>query len=75
MRQVQPFTAIIEREGKGYISLCLEVDTASQGKTIEEARDSLIGALEPFFEIADPSEISNRLPSEIFVTRLEVAVG
>jgi predicted RNase H-like HicB family nuclease len=31
-------TAIIEREGDGYVLLCPELDIASQGNTIEEAR-------------------------------------
>ena len=45
-------TAIIEREGKGYVSLCPEVDVASQGDTIDEARKNLCEALELFFETA-----------------------
>ncbi len=32
------FTAIIEREDKGYVALCPELDIASQGDTIESAR-------------------------------------
>ncbi|MGB8299359.1 MAG: hypothetical protein WCG85_28345 [Polyangia bacterium] len=48
---------------------------ASQGTTIDEARVNLIEALELFFETADASEIQNRMHSEVFVTRLEVAVG
>ncbi len=75
MKQVQPFTAIIEREGDGYVSLCPELDIASQGNTIEEAKNNLIEALELFFDVADPSEITNRLRSEIFITRLEITVG
>jgi len=71
----KPGTAIIEREGDGYVSLCPEVDVASQGTTIDEARVNLIEALELFFETADPSEIQSRMHSEVFVTRLEVAVG
>ena len=39
-------TAIIEREEGGYVSLCPEVDIASQGNTIEEARENLREALE-----------------------------
>jgi predicted RNase H-like HicB family nuclease len=54
-------TAIIEREGDGYVSLCPEVDIASQGATIEEARDNLREALELFFESASPDEITQRL--------------
>jgi len=75
MRQIQQFTAIIEREGDGYVALCPELDIASQGNTIEEARSNLVEALELFFETADPSEIQERLHTEVFVTRLEVSVG
>jgi hypothetical protein len=42
MKQVQ-LTAIIEREGDGYVSLCPEFDIASQGDTIESARKNLQG--------------------------------
>ncbi len=69
------FTAIIEREEKGYVALCPELDIASQGQTVEEARNNLTEALELFFETADPSEIKNRLHREIFVTQVEVAAG
>jgi predicted RNase H-like HicB family nuclease len=75
MKSTQQFTAIIEREGDGYVSLCPELDIASQGENIEEARRNLIEALELFFETADPSEVKNRLHSEFFVTRVEVSVG
>ena len=68
-------TAIIEREGDGYISLCPELDIASQGYNIEEARDNLREALELFFETASPEEIKQRRHEEIFVTQVEVAVG
>lgn len=68
-------TAIIEREGNGYVSLCPELDVASQGGSIEEARDNLREAIELFFETASPEEIKQRFHDEIFVTRLEVAVG
>jgi predicted RNase H-like HicB family nuclease len=74
MKHVQ-LTAIIEREGDGYVSLCPEVDIASQGDTIEAARKNLQEAVELFFETADRSEIARRQHSEIFVTRLEVEVG
>ncbi|MDI6752359.1 MAG: type II toxin-antitoxin system HicB family antitoxin [bacterium] len=68
-------TAIIEREGNGYVSLCPEVDVASQGDTIDEARRNLGEALELFFETASPEEIRERLHDEVYVTNLEVAVG
>ena len=70
MRQL---TAIIEREGEGYVALCPELDVASQGGTVEQARQNLKEAVELFLETADPSEIQSRLHSEIFVTRFEVA--
>lgn len=75
MKQVRQFTAIIEREGEGYVSLCPELDIASQGDTVEEARSNLAEALELFFEAADLSEIESRLHSEVFVTSLEVVIG
>ncbi len=74
MKRVQQFTAIIEREGDGYVSLCPELDIASQGDSVEEAKNNLLEALQLFFEVADPSEIQNRLHTEVFVTRLEVAI-
>jgi predicted RNase H-like HicB family nuclease len=75
MRKTKQLTAIIEREEKGYVSLCPELDIASQGDTIGEARSNLVEALELFFETADPSEIQDRLITEVFITRLEVSVG
>jgi predicted RNase H-like HicB family nuclease len=50
-------TAIIEREGAGFVSLCPELDIASQGDSIEQARDNLQEALELFFETASSEEI------------------
>ncbi len=75
MKQLQQFTAVIEREGDGYVALCPELDIASQGDTVEEARSNLIEAIELFFEAADPSEVQSRLRTEVFVTRVEVPVG
>ncbi len=68
-------TAIIEREGDGYVSLCPELDIASQGDTVEHARDNLREALELFFETASPEEVKQRLHGEVFVTQVEVALG
>ena len=56
----QQFTAIIEREGDGYVALCPELDIASQGNTVEQAKQNLTEAVELFFEVADPSEIKRR---------------
>jgi predicted RNase H-like HicB family nuclease len=72
---VHKLTAIIEKEDEGYVSLCPELDIASQGDTIEQACDNLKEALELFFETASPEEIKHRLHGNIFVTQVEVAVG
>jgi predicted RNase H-like HicB family nuclease len=69
------FTAIVEREGDGYVSLCPELDIASQGDSVEEASGNLREALELFFETASAEEIQSRVHQEVYVTRLEVAVG
>ena len=68
-------TAIIERESDGFVALCPELDVASQGDTVDEARKNLQEALELFFETASPDEIKERLHEEVYVTHVEVAVG
>jgi predicted RNase H-like HicB family nuclease len=72
MRQ---FTAVIERDEDWYVALCPELDIASQGKSVEEARRNLIEAIELFFEVASPSEIQERIHSEVFVTQVGVDVA
>jgi predicted RNase H-like HicB family nuclease len=72
---IHHLTAIIEREGDGYVSLCPELDIASQGESVEEARENLKEALQLFFECAPPEEIARRTPTEVYITRLEVPVG
>ncbi|MFM7564052.1 MAG: type II toxin-antitoxin system HicB family antitoxin [Planctomycetota bacterium] len=68
-------TAVIQRDDGGYVALCPELDVASQGDTIESARENLREALELFFECASPEEIHERLGGEVFVTQIEVAIG
>src|ERR1035438_8890260 len=46
----QPFAATVWREGKWYVSQCLEVDIASQGESEEKALANLKEALELHFE-------------------------
>jgi len=75
MNKIFQFTAVIEKEGDGYVSLCPELDIASQGKTVEIATANLKEAIELFFEHASKKEISQRLHEEVFLTRLEVAIG
>jgi predicted RNase H-like HicB family nuclease len=68
-------TAIIEQEGNGYVSLCPELDIASQGNTVEQAHENLKEALELFFETASRKEIKSRLHHDVFITQVEVNVG
>ena len=75
MLGVRQLTAIIEREEDGYVALCPELDIASQGNSVAEARDNLKEALELFFEVASDTEIQERLHTEVYVTQVEVAVG
>lgn len=75
MKKQRAFTAIIEHEGDGYTALCPELDIASQGDSVEGARKNLIEAIELFFETASEAEVQERLHDEVFITRLEVAVG
>jgi predicted RNase H-like HicB family nuclease len=64
----RPFAATVWREGKWYVSQCLEIDVASQGETEEEALGNLREALELHFE---PPQ-ATRLPK---IRTLEVEVG
>lgn len=75
MKQTQQFTAIINYESGSYVALCPELDIASQGNSVEEAKNNLTEALQLFFEVADPSEIQNRLHTEVFITQLDVEIG
>ena len=75
MKQVHRLTCVIEREDDAYVSSCPELDIASQGRSIEEARDNLIEAVQLFLETADPSEVRERMHSKVYVTGIEVAFG
>ena len=60
---IRQMTAIIEREGDFYVALCPELDIASQGESVSEARANLKEALELFYETASAGEIQRRLHS------------
>ena len=66
MAAARRLTAIIEREDDGYVALCPELDIASEGGTIEDARQNLTEALTLFFETASPSEIDTRFQNVEF---------
>ena len=43
--------AVVHREGSGFAALCPDVDIASQGDSIESARDNLREALDLFLRM------------------------
>ena len=57
--------AVINRENDGYVALCPELDIASQGDTVDEARANLKEALELFFETVSPEEIKARVHVDV----------
>ncbi|MDY0092843.1 MAG: type II toxin-antitoxin system HicB family antitoxin [Candidatus Vecturithrix sp.] len=67
MKKTLQLTAVIEREGDGYVATCQELDVVSQGETIEEARMNLVEAVEGFLEVASSSEIKRRLKKQIYI--------
>ena len=80
------FTIQIRREQLSagediYVALCLELDIAGQGETVEQAKQSVSDAVESFFAAAAPSEIERRLPfrasrgTDLFLTSIEVSLG
>jgi predicted RNase H-like HicB family nuclease len=75
MTETRLLTALIQREGEGYVALCPDIDVASQGCSVEEARRNLAEAVELFFETASPEEIEAGLRSEVYVTSLTIAVA
>ena len=53
------FTVVIQREEDMYVALCPELDIASQGESVQEARNNIREAIELFLEDADPMEVEN----------------
>lgn len=74
-KHLRKFTAIVQRENDGFVALCPELDVASQGDSLKEARTNLAEAVTLFLETASRSEIASRLRSKTKVTTLEVAIG
>ncbi len=74
MSDVRQLTAVIEREGDGFVATCPELDIVSQGNTVEEARLHLVEAVEGFFEVASPSEIQRRWKTETYITSIMLTI-
>ena len=67
----QRFTAVLHKEDDWYVSLCPELDIASQGPSIEESLANLKEAVELFLSVASTGEISGKLHGNTFVTQFE----
>ncbi len=72
MKSMQ-LTAVLEREDDGFVALCPELDVASQGATVEEAKANLKEAVELFLETAPAEELKRRYHPEVFITHFEAA--
>ena len=68
-------TAVITKEEDIFVAFCPELDIASQGYTIEEAKKNLKEAISLFFEHASLEEIRERLKEDIYITPIEVAAA
>ncbi|UCE74607.1 MAG: type II toxin-antitoxin system HicB family antitoxin [Methanomassiliicoccales archaeon] len=66
---MKTLSAVIHKEGNWFVSLCPELDVASQGKTIEEAIDNLKEAVSLYLEDEDV----NLPDSEPIITTIEVS--
>ncbi len=65
--------SIVWKEGKYYVSQCLNVDVASYGKTKKEALKHLDEALELFFEDQKPRRIQKVERPEIVQMNIKYA--
>ena len=67
MRKIN-LKSVVWKEGKYYISQCLEVDVSSFGKTKKEAFDMFKDALELYFEdvpVPEKSEVKNPILASV----------
>jgi predicted RNase H-like HicB family nuclease len=71
--ELPPLSAVIEREGAWYVSVCPELSVASQGKTRKEAYAMLAEAVERWLDAASAKEIKRRLKLGGRVQPLELA--
>jgi predicted RNase H-like HicB family nuclease len=69
------YSAVITREDDMYVSFCPELDIASQGYNVEEARINLKEAVELFFEFASESELKEYSHKDVYFSQFEVAFG
>ncbi|MFH1306402.1 MAG: type II toxin-antitoxin system HicB family antitoxin [Candidatus Micrarchaeota archaeon] len=70
------FTAVIQKESKGYVAKALEIEIASQGKTIDGAIANLKEALGLYLKHADAKEIKalQKKQFRLLIAPIEVLV-
>ena len=66
-------TAVITWEEDTFVALCPELDIATHGDTLDEAKEMLADALQGFFAVARPEEIERRLSGEPLVLPLRIS--
>jgi predicted RNase H-like HicB family nuclease len=71
--ELPSLTAVIQKEGGGFVSTCPELGVASQGKTRKEAYSMLAEAVELWLEAASAREIKRRLKLGGSVQPLQLA--
>jgi predicted RNase H-like HicB family nuclease len=67
-------TAVIRREGGMYTAFCPELDIASQGRSVEEARRMIAEAVELHLADCDPGDVEHLLDGEPLITIFEARV-
>ncbi len=65
-------TAVIYWEDDGFVAYCAELDVASQGDTLEEAKAMLTEALELWLEDPPIDELKDRLGRKTIIAPIEV---
>ncbi len=84
------FNSLILKEGKSFTALCLDLDVASQGNTIQEAKEALVEATALYVESAiesnlpiirpvspeeDPRHLAPKDVVETFSLKVNIAVS
>jgi len=68
------FTAVITKEEKWYVALCVELGVVSQGRTIEEAKTNLKEAVELYIESFGTEDLPQS-NEEVMLYPLEVVIN
>lgn len=74
MKNIQNFTAVLERKDENFVGLCPEPDAADQGDTVEESKKNIKEVIELLVEHAPKDEIRSRLKNDFFITNVQMAM-